>query len=45
MLPKTYRVMLNVVKHLIKSLAESPEKSLTSAPSALQPKLTPRAST
>ena len=27
MLPKTYRVMLNVVKHLAKSLAESPERS------------------
>lgn len=37
--------MLNEVKHLTKSLAESPEISLISAPSALQPKLTPRAST
>ena len=32
MFSKTYRVMLNEVKHLAKSLAEFAERSLTLAP-------------
>ena len=34
MFPKTYRVMLNEVKHLAKSLAESSVRFLTLAPPA-----------
>ena len=34
MLSKTYRVMLNEVKHHAKSQAESTERSLTLAPPA-----------
>ena len=34
MFSKTYRVMLNEVKHLAESLAEFDERSLTLAPSA-----------